>query len=47
MTGEQMYTAYRAAHKRAAQKRGSVCEPRWKDLKPWVKRIWDRAAESL
>lgn len=47
MTGEQLYTAYRRSMQRAARSRGLNAEPRWKDLKPWLKRVWERAAADL
>lgn len=47
MTGEKMYNAYREAHKHAARRRGLVNQPRWKDLKPWVKHVWEEAAGGI
>lgn len=45
MSGEQMYEAYRSAKNR--RKRGDNPEPRWKNLKPWLKRVWDEAATNM
>jgi hypothetical protein len=47
LTGEILYSAYRNSMQRAAKVRGLSPEPRWKDLKPWKKNIWNRAANSL
>lgn len=47
LTGEQVYKAYREAMKHHARLRGLSPEPRWKDLKPWLKNVWNRTALAL
>lgn len=47
MTGEQVYGVWREAMNAAAARRGNHMEPRWKDLKPWVKQVWNNTAEKL
>lgn len=55
MTGEELYnafsTAMNEAHKRRAHYSSRYSWPtrqgRWKDQKPWVKGVWDKAAELL
>lgn len=47
MSGEEMYAAYRSSMQRAAKNRGLNHEPRWKDLKPWIRRVWECAATDL
>jgi hypothetical protein len=47
VTGEQMYTAWRKAMQTSVAARGHTSQPRWKDLKPWLKRVWERASENL
>jgi hypothetical protein len=46
VSGEQLYEAWRASMNRAADRRGNHREPRWKDVKPWLKRVWDEAAAT-
>ena len=47
LTGEALYSAWRAERNRHGNKRGENPEPRWKNLKPRLVRVWDRTAERL
>lgn len=46
-SGQQIYDAYRTSMARTGFGRGNAKEPRWKDLKPWLKKVWDRTATEL
>lgn len=48
VTGEELYTAHRKAWNQAANKRGhSAGLKRWKNLKPWMKKVWEQTADEL
>lgn len=42
--GRALYERYRSAMNRASVRRGNFREPSWKNLKPWLKRVWIEAA---
>lgn len=44
--GREAYERWRTAMNRAHRRRAHFqTEPRWKDLKPWVMRVWYEAAQ--
>ncbi len=47
VTGEQFYAAYRKSMQTCGRSRGLNAEPRWKSLKPWRRRVYERAAAIL
>jgi hypothetical protein len=45
--GQDFYEPLRAAMNAAHRRRASSCrEPRWKDLKPWLKRAYEEAVAA-
>lgn len=47
MTGEQLYNRWREVKNKVGDHRGHAREPRWRNLKPWVKKVWEQTAEGL
>lgn len=44
-SGKLMYEIWR--HQMNSNGRGNRPEPRWKDLKPWLRKAWNATAREL